>query len=187
MEMTPQALYQKNLDKQRIVIVGEERHQLVKMIAVVLQQCNRKVDFFSEGKLTEQASSPAIIIEADENLTGYHHHMGVLTPTSSMNMAEVMQFADTTPKGGTLIYPEENAQLKSLLGKERADVQVIPYKILSHQIKDGSVFLVSSANEKFPIKLKGNQNLVLLSVAKELLKKIGISSGQFYKAAATLQ
>jgi UDP-N-acetylmuramate: L-alanyl-gamma-D-glutamyl-meso-diaminopimelate ligase len=186
MEITPQALYQKNLDKQRIVIAGEERHRLVDIIAAILLQYNRKVDFFSDGKLTEQAGSPTIIIGANENLIGYHHHMCVFTPTCTLSMAEITQFADATPKGGTLIYPEENPQLKSLVEKERADVQVIPYKIITHQSKDGSISLVTSTNEKFPIKLKGNQNLVLLSLAKELLKKIGISSGQFYKAAITL-
>jgi hypothetical protein len=53
-------------------------------------------------------------------------------------------------------------------------------------VKDGKTILVSSTGDKFPILLSGNQNLLLLAVAKDLLKKIGISSGQFYKAVATI-
>jgi UDP-N-acetylmuramate: L-alanyl-gamma-D-glutamyl-meso-diaminopimelate ligase len=187
MEITPEALYQKNSDKQRIVIVGEERNELLTIVVSVLKLYNRKFDLFSKGKLIEQLGSPSIIIEASENLNGYHHHMGVVTPSCSTSPVDIIQFVNATPKGGTLLYWEGDAKIKSLVTKEMTDVQVIQYKVMSHQLKDGLTTLISSTNEKFPIKLTGNKNLLLLSLAKELLRKIGISSGQFYKAASTLE
>jgi hypothetical protein len=43
--------------------------------------------------------------------------------------------------------------------------------------------LISSTNEKFPIALKTEMELKCISATRELLKKIGISSGQFYKSS----
>ena len=86
-----------------------------------------------------------------------------------------------------IIYPEDDQKLKTIIGKERADVQLLPYKILGHEIKDGRTFIINRTNDKFSIQLNGKQELLALAAAKEVVRKIGISSAQFYKAAAGLQ
>jgi UDP-N-acetylmuramate: L-alanyl-gamma-D-glutamyl-meso-diaminopimelate ligase len=188
MEHTPTAIYQDNIDKQRIVIAGADRSKLGRIITEVLHSNNRKFDHFANGKLTKVEDAPIIIIESPSTeLTGYQHHIGILTTAEPHEMDQMTKFADASPKSGILIYPENDSQLKAIGTKERSDIQIISYKIIPHEVKDGKTYLVSSTKEKFFVRLSGNQNLVLLGAAKELLKKIGISSGQFYRAVSNLE
>ncbi|MFM9840987.1 MAG: hypothetical protein ACKVOQ_22155 [Cyclobacteriaceae bacterium] len=188
MELTPQAIYEQSSDQQRIVITGSERSKLTSIITSILKMYQRKFDHFANGQLTSTPSAPLIIIESPISpaMLGYKHHVAILTNASENELPDLIKFADATPKSGTLFYPETDPKLKSIGSKERTDIQSIPYKIILHEVRDGKTVLVSSTGEKFPILVSGNQNLLLLAIAKDLLKKIGISSGQFYKAVATI-
>lgn len=184
MEVSIAELNSLSVDQQRIVVIGDQRKELIRMISFVLAQNNRAFDHFAGCELHSQAGAPIILIEGDGDLVRYHHHIGVVTKSATINQADWMRFADSTPKSGILLYPENDAVSKSLFSKERADVQTIHYSQAASELNAGSVFLVSSTNEKFEIKISGDQNLVLIGCAKELLKKIGISSGQFYRTIA---
>ena len=70
--------------------------------------------------------------------------------------------------------------------KQRADVTNVPYKAHSHVVENGQEFL-TNGTERIPIKIFGNHNLQNINGAKELLKKIGISTEQFYKAIQTFE
>jgi UDP-N-acetylmuramate: L-alanyl-gamma-D-glutamyl-meso-diaminopimelate ligase len=188
MELTPQGIYQQNSDKQRIVITGSGRSKLTSMITQILHTYQRKFDHFADGKLSAIQTAPLIIIESPiaADMIGYKHHVAILTDASENELNELTKFVDATPKSGIILYPETDSKLKAIGSKERADIQSIPYKKISHEVKNGKIILVSSTNEKFPIQLSGDQNLLLLAAAKEILRKIGISSGQFYKAVADI-
>jgi UDP-N-acetylmuramate: L-alanyl-gamma-D-glutamyl-meso-diaminopimelate ligase len=188
MELTPQAIYEQSSDQQRIVITGSERSKLASIITTILKMHQRKFDHFANGELASMPSAPIIIIESaiSPAMLGYKHHVAILTSANENELPDLAKFADATSKSGIIFYPEADSKLKSIGSKERADVQSIPYKIISHEVKDGKTILISSTNEKFPINLSGNQNLLLLAVAKDLLKKIGISSGRFYKGVTNI-
>lgn len=150
--------------------------------------------------------APIIVIEGDEYLSSaidptpkflkYHHHIGVVTgvswdhinvfPTEDEYMRQFDKFADATPKGGTLIYCEEDPLATVLGSKERADVQNLPYKTHPFTIKDGTTYL-KTAKERYPIKLFGKHNLQNINAAKEVLQKIGIDENQFYSAIQTFE
>jgi UDP-N-acetylmuramate: L-alanyl-gamma-D-glutamyl-meso-diaminopimelate ligase len=188
MELTPQIIYERNIDKQRIVITGSERSKLASMIIQILQTYQRKFDHYADGKVSSVQGGPLVIIEspASTGILGYRHHVGILTSNGKDELNQLTKFADATPKSGILFYPEMDNELKTIGGKERTDVLAIPYKMIPHELKDGKTILVSSTNEKFPTQITGSKNLLLLAAAKELLKKIGITSGQFYRAASNL-
>ncbi len=184
MEVSIAELNSLSVDQQRIVVVGDKRKELVKMVAFVLAQNKKAFNHYAEGKLNSQTGAPLILIESDSDLVRYQHHIGVVTKSNANKQDEWTQFADSTPKSGILIYPEHDSVSKSIFSKERPDVQTIPYSQASSELKAGSVFLISSTHEKFEIKIKGDENLLLIGCAKELLKKIGISSSQFYRTIA---
>ncbi|MBI3221262.1 MAG: hypothetical protein HYZ44_17260 [Bacteroidetes bacterium] len=186
MEISVESLLSQSIDQQRIIIVGSQRKKLSQFIQHILSFNHKAYNFFSEGQLSTQTGAPVLIIENDTELTAFQHHVLLLTSTTENRLVEFTQLADATPKGGTILYPEGDAKLKAIGSKERADVQSIPYKIIPHEVKNGTYTLVTSTNEKFGLKIAGEENMLLLSAAKELLKKIGISSGQFYKAAAAI-
>ena len=190
MPLSPQAVYNQNIDKQRIVITGSGSSILTSIITKVLTANHRKFDQVINGEATTQSGSQIILIEEKEpsKLIGYQHHLAILTGSTNQpdSLQELEAFADATPKGGTLIYPEADSKLKAIGEKQRADIQSLSYKTISHEVKSGKIILVSSKNEKFPIQLSGDENLQLLASAKEVLKKIGISSQQFYTSVSTI-
>lgn len=186
MEISVEALCKQSIDQQRIIIVGSQRKKLAQFLRHILAFNHKAFNFFSEGQFTIQAGAPILIVESDTALHAFQHHVLLLTSAAENRLSEFTQLADATPKSGIILYPEGDAKLKTIGSKERADVQPIPYKIIPHEVTNGAFTLVTSTNEKFILKITGEDNMLLLAAAKELLKKIGISSSQFYKAAATL-
>jgi UDP-N-acetylmuramate: L-alanyl-gamma-D-glutamyl-meso-diaminopimelate ligase len=184
--LTANDIYNQSLDKQRIIVVGDGATLITSIITHVLNFYKRKFDVSLPGQ--EPLLNPehaVIIIHGVDQLTDYKHHIAILTGSSSNKDFGVL--ADATPKGGTLIYPELDSTLKQIGSRERADVQAIAYGRYKYETKDGKTILISSTDEKFPIAFSGDLNMEYLSAAKELLKKIGITSSQFYKAVAAYQ
>jgi UDP-N-acetylmuramate: L-alanyl-gamma-D-glutamyl-meso-diaminopimelate ligase len=91
-------------------------------------------------------------------------------------------FADATPKGGILAYCEQDPVAAVLCNKERPDVAYLPFKAHPQVSEGGKQYLISSNKEKFTFNVSGNHNLQYVGGAKEVLKRIGISSDQFYHA-----
>ena len=181
--MTPNQLYQQCIDKQRVVITGNGSRAISSLIAQVLKHHNRKFDYVLENQEPViYRDSPTVIIQASSQLLDYKHHIGLLSESTLNAEGKLFeQFADATPKGGTLIYSEDDPKVKAIGVKERADIQAIPYKAYKHEVKNGKTFLISSSNEKIPILLSGELQLHYVSAAKEVLKKLGITSDQFYR------
>jgi UDP-N-acetylmuramate: L-alanyl-gamma-D-glutamyl-meso-diaminopimelate ligase len=190
MPLSPQQVYEQSTDCQRILITGPGRDLASHMIVEVLKFNNRRFSSVADGEGMLNTEAPIAIFHDKQiaNLRHYHHHIILLTgPLENGEASSYELLLNATPKGGIVLFPESDAVLKSIGGKERADVQVIPYKTIPHEEKNGHVTLVTSTNEKFPIQLTGKQTLELLSAAKEILKKIGISSGQFYRGVANIK
>jgi UDP-N-acetylmuramate: L-alanyl-gamma-D-glutamyl-meso-diaminopimelate ligase len=187
--LTPAQIYQQCIDKQRVVVTGNGSHFITQLILNVLKQYNRKFDYVIDGQEpVVHKDAPTIIIQGTSQLLDYKHHIAILSDLSSgVDLKSIEQFADATPKGGTLIYQETDPKVKAIGAKERADIQAISYTSYQHEIKNGTTILVSSTHEKIPIKLSGALHLSYVSAAKEVLKKLGISSGQFYRSVAAFE
>lgn len=182
--MTSTEIYQQSIDKQRILVVGGGSNLICSIIEHTLKLHHRKFDFITSGKSASlQNDSPVIIIENGSQPIDYKHHIIILgNGASSEELIEFQTLADATPKGGTIIYPKTHAGLTKIGSKERPDVQAIAYEDYKHEEVEGKTVLISSTKERIPVELSGDLDLQCVSAAKELLKKIGISSGNFYKA-----
>ena len=187
--MTPDQIYSQCIDKQRVVVTGNGSRFISLLIQHVLKQYNRKFDYASDGQEPViHKGSPTIVIQASLQLLDYKHHIGILSDIASgIDAKAIEQFADATPKGGTLIYQESDPKVKAIGSKERADIQTIPYKRYQHEVQNGITILISSTNEKIPVKLSGDLHLQYVSASKEILKKLGITSGQFYRAIGNFE
>jgi UDP-N-acetylmuramate: L-alanyl-gamma-D-glutamyl-meso-diaminopimelate ligase len=204
----PEFIFEQSIDKQRIVIAGSHgKTSITCMILHVLQYFKRKTDYLIgaeiEGfdKSVQLANGPMIVIEGDEFVTSsldpspkflhYHHHIGLISgvewdhinayPTFDEYVKQFEQFADQSPKGGILIY-SENDDLATVIGrKERDDVQRVEYSAHKHEIVNGQTYLVNG-NEKFPVQVFGKHNMRNISAAKAVLTKIGITEEMFFEA-----
>ncbi len=182
--MTGSEIYQQALDKQRILVVGGGNDLITSIIVHALKLRNRKFDVVISGKpVFLDKDAHLVIFDNGPQPLDYKHHIIVFgNNASNEKLPELEALADATAKGGTIIYPKSHPALNKIGSRERADVQSIPYEVYKHEVVEGKTLLISSTKERFPIELSGDLDLQCVSAAKELLKKIGISSGNFYKA-----
>lgn len=205
----PEYVYQQCRDKQRVVVAGSHgKTSITSMLMHVLNYYNRKFDYLvgaqvegfeNQVKLTDDA--PVVIIEGDEYLASpldptpkflhYHHHIGLVSgiawdhinvyPDFEDYVRQFDLFADATPKGGTLVYCEEDDLVTVICKKERADVTALPYEALPAKVIDGQTSLVLD-DQKYPLQVFGHHNLLNMSGAKTILMRLGITEPMFYEA-----
>lgn len=209
----PEYIYNHSIDKQRIVVAGSHGKTTITAIIVhVLNYFNRSFDYVIGARIrgientVKLSDAPIIIIEGDEYLCSaldptpkflkYQHHIGLISgvawdhanvfPTEEEYLKQFDKFADQTPKSGILIFCENDPMVSIIGNTQRPDVQSVAYKTHPHAVDQGKEFL-TIGKERIPIRVFGTHNLQNISGAKELLKKIGISSEQFYEAIASFE
>ena len=209
----PEYIYQQSLDKQRIVIGGSHgKTSITAMILHVLKYFKRDFDYMVGAQLegfstmVRLSNAPIIIIEGDEYLTSpidltpkflhYHHHIGLISgvawdhinvfPTFEEYVKQFDAFADSTPKGGILIYCDHDPVAAVIGSKEREDVQSIEYRAHKNEIVNGITYLVHG-NKNYPLQIFGKHNMKNISAAKTVLQKLGISDNMFYEAIQTFK
>lgn len=209
----PEYIYNHSIDKQRVIIAGSHGKTTITGIVVhVLNYYNRSFDYVIGARIkgvenpVKLSDAPVIVIEGDEYLCSaldptpkflrYQHHIGLISgvawdhanvfPTEEEYLKQFDKFADQTPKSGILIFCDSDPMVSVVGNKQRNDVVSVPYKAHSHALENGQEYL-TNGKERIPIKIFGNHNLQNISGAKELLKKIGISTEQFYKAISSFE
>lgn len=189
-------------NKQRIIIIGETHgFKFASIVAHVLEFHHKKFDLFlNDEPVKYSEESPLVIIVSGEKsisdgsaeFRNFNHHIGVITEIDFKEgigyqdedeyIRQYDLFADSTPKAGLLAYCELDEVASVLCTKERTDVTYIPYKTHIYTEQNGEKYLVNSHKDKIKISLNNPEDLKWVGGAKELLKKIGISSEQFYQA-----
>lgn len=192
MSIEPSAIYNQSVDKQRIAIFGKNQERIFEMVSFVLNHNHKSFDYVADDQ-SRFSSAPLLIWKAGEanaQTMNFHHHILVLSAVSPSHMEEIHwmeKLADITPKGGQIFYDTADSQAKRIGSKERTDVTSTAFDQFKSDIKGNETFLVSSTNEKFSIAFSSPDDLKSASAARELLKKIGISSGQFYRSISTFK
>jgi len=208
----PEFIYQQSLNKQRIVIAGSHgKTSITAMILHVLKTTNKKFDYLVGASISGfetmvqlTAEAPIIIIEGDEYFTSpldltpkflkYHHHVALISgvawdhinvyPTMESYVRQFDHLADATPKGGVLIYDENDSIASVICHKERADVENHGYSIHKHEIINGVTHLIAN-KQSYPISVFGDHNLRNISAAKTLCAVLGVHDDVFYPAIST--
>lgn len=210
----PEYIYDHARNKQRIVIAGSHgKTTITAMVIHCLNYFDRKFDYVIGARVqgiehtVKLSDAPIIIIEGDEYLSSaldptpkllrYHHHIGLISGIAwdHVNVFKEEEeylrtfdrFADETPKGGTLIYCEQDSLALIIGKKERADVQSISYKSHTHSADGTGNFFITHGKEKFPVKVFGSHNFQNMSGAKEVLKKLGVTAEMFFEAIQSFE
>jgi len=203
----PEYLYEQSKDKIRVVIGGSHgKTTITAMILHVLNYNKINCDFMVgaqlEGfevmvKLSEDAK--IMLIEGDEYLTSpidrrpkfhlYKPNVALLSgiawdhinvfPTWENYLKQFEIFIDLIETNGSLIYCEEDKNVKKLSETNRNDIKKIPYKLPDYVIKNGITYLLDN---DIPLKIFGKHNLQNLNGAKLVCNELGITNEQFYEA-----
>lgn len=209
----PEFIFEKSKQKQRIVIAGSHgKTTITAIILHVLNHIGKEVDYLVGAQIAGfdnmvrlSDTAPTIIIEGDEYFASpldkqpkflkYHHHIALVSgvswdhinvyPTLDNYVRQFDKLADATPKGGILIYNEDDDITSVICKKARTDVWNKPYKTHAFEITDGITYL-KTKKAKYPIQIFGDHNISNISGAYELLTDcIGVTEDQFYEAIQT--
>jgi UDP-N-acetylmuramate: L-alanyl-gamma-D-glutamyl-meso-diaminopimelate ligase len=189
-------------DKQRLVFAGSDGCEfLASLCAHVLKDSNRPFDYFSHGNvIIHHPKAPLVLLVPGDTpdqhgksaFRNYEHHFAVICginfrPTLGFSTEEtyIRQYdllADATPKGGLIAYCEQDSVASVICNKERTDVGYVPYKTPEFKEDRGKFFLMDHNNELVEIYPGEKSNLIYFSAAREILKKIGVTTDQFFQA-----
>jgi UDP-N-acetylmuramate: L-alanyl-gamma-D-glutamyl-meso-diaminopimelate ligase len=205
----PQFLYEQSKNKKRVVIGGSHgKTTITSMILHVMNFCQKDCDYMVgaqlEGfevmvKITEDA--PVMILEGDEYLTSpldrrpkFHlykpdialisgiawDHINVF-PTFENYINQFRQFANLISPKGTLIYCNNDENVRKIGSNARKDINTLSYSIPEYVIENGITWILFR-DKKFALKVFGEHNLLNLEGARLICNELGIADKDFYTA-----
>ena len=204
----PEFLYEQSKNKTRVVIGGSHgKTTITSMILHVLRECGKDFDYMVGAKLdgfdtmVKISDAPLIVLEGDEYLSSpidrrpkfhlYHADIGLISgiawdhinvfPTFDNYVEQFRIFANAIPASGSLIYCEEDPEVKKVADQSVTSARKIPYSIPRHSIENG-VTLLDVNGQKIPLQIFGEHNLMNLEGARCVCELLGIGSTEFYNA-----
>lgn len=205
----PEYLYEQSKDKKRIVIGGSHgKTTITSMLLHAVSKLQIEADYMVgaqlEGydcmvKLTETA--PFMILEGDEYLSSpidrrpkFHlykpdaallsgiawDHINVF-PTFENYVKQFDLFCQQISPAGSLIYNQEDVEVRKLGEKYANNIRTIPYQTPEYEVTETGTIL-SFEGEKYPLKIFGGHNLQNLIGAMHLGAEMGISNHDFLKS-----
>ncbi len=205
----PEYIYNQTKDKKRIVVAGSHgKTTTTAMIMHVFKYAGLKFDYMVgslidgyETMVELSEESRFAVLEGDEYLTSpmdkrpkFHlympdiailngiawDHMNVF-PTFEGYVEQFRIFTGKITDGGTLIYFEDDPEVKKVALQAKKTIKKIPYKVHGHfQNKMG--FYAATHSRVTPLKFFGEHNMQNLSAAREACLAAGISEDDFYSA-----
>ena len=212
-QSAPEFIHDQSTDKQRIVIGGSHgKTTITSMVIHVLSFLGRDFDFAlgahvpGFNNMVKLTDAPIIVIEGDEyssspldstpKFLNYHHHIGLISgiswdhinvfPSEEEYLKPFESFADATPKGGTLVYCDEDAMASVIGQKHREDVHLLDYRTHPSAIEDGVTYLLNGSH-RYPVSVFGRHNLQNIAGAMQILRRLSVSEDDFYQAIQSFQ
>lgn len=206
----PGFLYEQTKDKKRVVIGGSHgKTSITSMVLHALKMNEHHFDYlvgaliegFERSVLLRDSNSVAVF-EGDEYLASaldrrpkfhlYKPHVALISgvawdhmnvfPTYENYLEQFNTFIDLIEAGGTLIYCEEDSEVKKLVERHprvsAKTIKTIPYGTPSHEIKDGKTTLLTSSGN-VQLQIFGAHNLQNLAGALAVCQTLGLSSEAF--------
>lgn len=208
----PEFLYEQSKNKTRVVIGGSHgKTTITSMILHVMHYHGKDVDYMVgaqlEGfdtmvKLTEK--NDFIVLEGDEYLSSpidkrpkfhlYKPNIALLSgiawdhinvfPTYENYVTQFEVFLNEITNGGTIIYNEEDDEVKRVVEKSTATIKKVAYRTPAYRVEDGTTFL-ETPEGSMPIEVFGKHNLNNLEGARWICQLMGIDADDFYEAIAS--
>jgi len=210
----PEYLYEQTKDKTRIVVAGSHGKTTVTAIILhVFKFLGVKFDYMVGSSISGfetmvglSDDSSIAVFEGDEYLTSpidrrpkfhlYMPHIAVLNgiawdhmnvfPTFENYVDQFRIFIEKIAEGGSLLYFEDDPEVKKLAEENHRNIKKVPYKVHGYfQNKTG--FYAATLNRVVPVKIFGGHNMQNLSAAKEACIAAGVAEDDFYTAVQSFE
>ncbi len=210
----PEYLYEHSKNKTRVVIGGSHgKTTITSIILHVLKHAGKSFDYMVgaqikgfERMVSLSDNAPLMIFEGDEYLTApfdlrpkfhvYKPHIALLSgiawdhknvfPTFEKYVEQFKIFVDSIQPDGTLIWYEEDKELKKISDSLRKDIKAFSYKEHPAVIENKRTFLLQG-EKKYEIQVFGNHNLQNIQGAKLVCSQLGINENMFYEAITSFE
>ena len=210
----PEYVYEQTKDKTRIVIGGSHgKTTTTAMILHVMKHCGIDCDFLVGAQLEGfdcmvrfSKEAKYAVIEGDEYLSSptdlrpkfhlYHPNIALLTgiawdhinvfPTFENYVDQFRIFLDKIEPAGTLIYCNDDSEVKKLSEAHAGDFTKVAYTVHPHEVSNGITSLITPQGP-VPLIIFGSHNLQNLQGALEVCRSIGIADSDFYAAMQTFK
>jgi UDP-N-acetylmuramate: L-alanyl-gamma-D-glutamyl-meso-diaminopimelate ligase len=144
-----------------------------------------------------------IVLEGDEYLSSpidlrpkfhlYHANIALISgiawdhinvfPTYENYLDQFRIFADTVVKGGTIIYNQDDTEVRKVVEESKNQVKKYPYGTPAYRIENGLTLLETNEGE-IPLEVFGEHNLQNLEGARSVCFHLGVGEEEFYEAIA---
>lgn len=205
----PEFLLEQTRNKKKIVVAGSHgKTTTTAMIMHVMKTLGIRFDYMVgssiegyETMVSLSDDSEFAVLEGDEYLSSpidrrpkFHlympdiavlngiawDHMNVF-PTFENYVEQFRIFADKISPGGTLVYFEDDPEVKKIAGSARDDIKKIPYRVHGH-FRNKTGFYAAGISRTVKLQFFGRHNMQNFSAAMEACLAAGISSDSFYDA-----
>ncbi|HTB32728.1 MAG TPA: Mur ligase family protein [Bacteroidia bacterium] len=210
----PEYLYEQTKNKTRVVIAGSHgKTTITAMILHVLKYHNKNFDYLAGAaldgfetslKLSEDAS--VAIFEGDEYLASaldrrpkfllYKPDIALISgvawdhinvfPTYRSYVEQFENFVKEMPNNGSLVYCNEDEEVRKLTSLARGGVNLLPYNTLTNVVKDGVTYLHGDAGDT-RLEVFGKHNLLNMGGAWEVCLLLGITEKEFAEAISSFK
>lgn len=208
----PEYIYQQTKNQTRVVIGGS--HGKTTITSMLLHACNClniNINYMVGAQLDGydcmvrlDDTAEFAVLEGDEYLSSptdlrpkfhlYHPHVALISgiawdhinvfPTFRNYLMQFEVFCSKIESGGTLVYNEEDEEVKRLGQKFATEISTIPYTTPNYEVT-GSGTLLHFDDQYYPLLIFGQHNLQNLMGALEVGVCMGISPALFLTAMAT--
>jgi len=205
----PEFLLEQTRNKKRIVVAGSHgKTTTTAMIMHVMKTLGIRFDYMVgssiegyETMVSLSDDSEIAVLEGDEYLSSpidrrpkFHlympdiavingiawDHMNVF-PTFENYVEQFRIFTDKISPGGTLVYFEDDPEVKKIARSARDDIKKIPYRVHDH-FRNKTGFYAAGISRTVKLQFFGRHNMQNFSAAMEACLAAGISSDSFYDA-----
>lgn len=210
----PEFLYELSKDKIRIVVGGSHgKTTITAMILHALQNLNIETDYMVGAKLegfevmvkTDERAK-YMVLEGDEYLAStldrrpkfhlYKPNIAIINgiawdhvnvfPTFENYVEQFKIFADKIEPDGTLIYCDEDENVRKIASNARKDIRLLPYKALDYVIENGDTVL-SYKGKKYTMQVFGHHNMINMHAAMLACECIGVKNEDFLHAMTSFK
>ncbi|MFN5910679.1 MAG: UDP-N-acetylmuramate--L-alanine ligase [Bacteroidota bacterium] len=208
----PEYLYEQSKEKLRVVIGGSHgKTTITSMLLHVVNALGLEVDYMVgaqlEGydcmvRLSETAK--IMILEGDEYLSSpidcrpkfhlYKPNVAILSgiawdhinvfPTFENYVEQFDQFCSLIDPTGTLVFNNEDAEVKKLGEKYAATLNAIPYSTPDYSVSETGTIVHFNGND-YSVRIFGQHNLQNLMGAMRIGQELGIDPERFLTVMAT--
>lgn len=205
----PEFLYEMSKEKIRIVIGGSHgKTSITAMILHALNHCGIETDYMVGAqlsgfevmvKLTDNAKY--MVLEGDEYLTSpidlrpkfhlYNPNIALISgiawdhinvfPTFDIYKVQFSIFCEKIEKEGSLIYCNEDKNVREIANSARKEIKKLPYGIIPNRIEKGKT-IIEWEGKEYILKVFGEHNLMNIYGAMLACQEIGISNNDFLNA-----